>query len=96
MSEVLALLYGQFAVDGMTNCPSATSPLKAACERIENGTMNDGLGIFYRYLEQYNTIKDALIWINLKQQDQMDALQQIWLIYLCFVEQAGGSTCFLN
>ena len=60
MNEVLALLYGQFAGDGMSNYPPATSPLKAACERIENGTINDGLGIFSRYLDPYRTNKGCI------------------------------------
>eukprot|EP01084_Bolivina_argentea_P193705 332302_1 len=64
LNEVLALLYMQFANFGMFNYPPQTSPLKNACMRILNGTINDGLLIWNRFLEPFQTASHC---INLTQ-----------------------------
>eukprot|EP01083_Nonionella_stella_P160944 526608_1 len=50
LNELLAMIYQQFANYAMGNYPPTTSPLKAACKRIENGSVDDGLWIWNRFL----------------------------------------------
>eukprot|EP01084_Bolivina_argentea_P039888 73703_1 len=60
LDELLALIIPQFAGYAMDNYPPKTSPLKAACMRIINGSINDGLLIWNRFLQPMQTNKGCI------------------------------------